>query len=222
MPFSTEQNTARLFPLGGLVFFPGARLPLRIFEPRYRQMTGDALASDRRIVMVLPAAKGANEPVPIHSVGTLGRIRNERLMPNGEFLLELIGEKRVRIVSEVPTLKLYREARIEPIEDRCPPHFHTRFELQRAEILRHLKVILPEGNASVHDYLAFLSHGCGPSVFSDIVTFSAPLPVEFKQQQLEEPRVDRRLANLIQVAHEKLGEMVSKQPSDFPPVPSRS
>ena len=30
-----------IFPLPNLVLFPGCRVPLRIFEPRYRQMIAD-------------------------------------------------------------------------------------------------------------------------------------------------------------------------------------
>ena len=33
--------------------FPNVFLPLHIFEPRYREMVGDALAGDRLIGMVL-------------------------------------------------------------------------------------------------------------------------------------------------------------------------
>ena len=42
-----------LFPLPNLVFFPQTRLPLHIFEPRYRQMVADAVASDQRFGIVL-------------------------------------------------------------------------------------------------------------------------------------------------------------------------
>ena len=42
-----------LFPLPSVVLFPGALLPLQIFEPRYRAMTADALEGDRRLGMVL-------------------------------------------------------------------------------------------------------------------------------------------------------------------------
>ena len=45
-------NVCRLFPLPGVVLFPHAVLPLHIFEPRYRQMTEDALATDRLIAIV--------------------------------------------------------------------------------------------------------------------------------------------------------------------------
>ena len=41
-----------VFPLAGALLFPRAQLPLHIFEPRYRAMVRDALASDRLIAMV--------------------------------------------------------------------------------------------------------------------------------------------------------------------------
>ncbi|TLN24291.1 peptidase S16, partial [bacterium] len=37
----------RVFPLPGVTIFPGAPLPLRIFEPRYRALVAEALATDR-------------------------------------------------------------------------------------------------------------------------------------------------------------------------------
>ena len=38
-------TTLPMFPLGTVVF-PGERLPLRVFEPRYRQLVLDCLAAD--------------------------------------------------------------------------------------------------------------------------------------------------------------------------------
>ena len=35
-----------IFPLAGALLFPRSQLPLHIFEPRYRAMVRDALASD--------------------------------------------------------------------------------------------------------------------------------------------------------------------------------
>ena len=40
-----------IFPLPSVVLFPGVFLPLHIFEPRYRTMVADALATDRLIGM---------------------------------------------------------------------------------------------------------------------------------------------------------------------------
>ena len=44
---------ARLFPLPNMVLFPHVVQPLHVFEPRYRQMTADALAGDRLIAVTL-------------------------------------------------------------------------------------------------------------------------------------------------------------------------
>lgn len=44
-----------MFPLES-VQLPGETLPLRIFEPRYRELVTDCLAGDRRFGVVLIAA----------------------------------------------------------------------------------------------------------------------------------------------------------------------
>src|SRR6516164_9969292 len=82
-------RVARLFPLPGLAMFPHVILPLHIFEPRYRQMTEDALAGDRLVTMVQirPSVKGSRwvEPVPIMEVGCLGKIVQHERLADGRF-----------------------------------------------------------------------------------------------------------------------------------------
>src|SRR4051794_41710005 len=74
-------NVCRLFPLPRVVLFPHAVLPLHIFEPRYRQMTEDALAGgDKLIAMVQlsEAAGAAGGGVPPVEPGA----RPRRLLPH--------------------------------------------------------------------------------------------------------------------------------------------
>jgi len=47
-----------IFPLANAVFFPNTILPLNIFEPRYKKMVEDALASNKMIGMI--QTKGSN------------------------------------------------------------------------------------------------------------------------------------------------------------------
>ncbi|HEV8231601.1 MAG TPA: LON peptidase substrate-binding domain-containing protein, partial [Thermoanaerobaculia bacterium] len=65
-----------LFPLPGVVLLPGTRLPLHIFEPRYRAMVADALAGDGAIGMaMLKPGWERSGPIPaIFPVGGAGRI----------------------------------------------------------------------------------------------------------------------------------------------------
>src|SRR5712692_4628233 len=94
----------RLFPLPNMVLFPGAMQPLHIFEPRYRQMTADALAGDRLIALVLPSPgwekEYADRPA-LHPMACVGRIAGEHRLADGRFNLLLQGMRRVRIVEEV-------------------------------------------------------------------------------------------------------------------------
>src|SRR5690242_21263889 len=96
-------GSVRLFPLPNVVLFPRVMLPLHIFEPRYRQMTADALSSDRLIAMVLlRSADGQYEERPaLHPVACLGKIVADQRLDDGRFHILLRGLSRARIASEV-------------------------------------------------------------------------------------------------------------------------
>ena len=74
-----------LFPLPSTVFYPGTPLPLHIFEPRYRQMTADALEGERKIGMVLLKpdweADYFNRP-EIFPMGCVSNIRVDKKIRN--------------------------------------------------------------------------------------------------------------------------------------------
>ena len=118
---SDFSNQCRLFPLPDVLLFPHALLPLHIFEPRYRQMTEDALAGDRlvTIVQIRPAPDDSPwlEPVPIMDVGCVGKIVQHERLGDGRFNFLLLGCKRVRLKREIPSDKLYRIAEAEIMED---------------------------------------------------------------------------------------------------------
>ncbi len=111
-----------LFPLPNVVLFPEARVPLHIFEPRYRQMMEAALAGDRSLGMatVLPshADTMAADP-PLFPVGCAGFITRWNRLADGRYDLVLHGTRRFRIVRELPPEgdRLYRVAEIEWISE---------------------------------------------------------------------------------------------------------
>lgn len=90
-----------LFPLPGMVLFPGQALPLRIFEPRYRTMTRDVLDGERRICMVhLPQREGRSlgDLPPFAQIAGVGRVVQCEQLTDGRYNLVLLGEARVRVV----------------------------------------------------------------------------------------------------------------------------
>ena len=104
-----------IFPLPGAILFPGLALPLHIFEPRYRAMTSDALARDRRIAMIQPQRGG--EGAPLFEIGCVGRIGQVEALEDGRYNLVLEGETRFRVLRELEVSTPFRQVEGEPIID---------------------------------------------------------------------------------------------------------
>ena len=100
-----------IFPLPGVLLLPRGRLPLNIFEPRYLQMTEDAMSAHRMIGMVQPADPRARLDHPaVYPTGCIGRIISYAETPDDRYLITLSGICRFTILREIEGRGvLYRE-----------------------------------------------------------------------------------------------------------------
>src|SRR5215831_19150370 len=108
-----------IFPLPNVVLFPNVFLPLHIFEPRYREMTAEALAADRLIGMVLlrPGWEREYEGRPaVYPIGCSGVITHVERLSDGRYNIVLRGLERFRILEE-DNGRAYRRAIVEPLAD---------------------------------------------------------------------------------------------------------
>ncbi|HVJ82227.1 MAG TPA: LON peptidase substrate-binding domain-containing protein [Planctomycetia bacterium] len=193
------QTRIALFPLDGVALFPGGLLPLHIFEPRYRQMTEDALAADRMFAMAIPSGDAAFDPAPIHPVVCLGEILRERRLADGRFKFILRGEARMRIERELPMCeKLYRSAWAVPLPDRVRPGRSTARGLQRSFLLGQLERMLPEANEAALELYRRVRDARSDGAFADLLAYAAPLPAGVKRDLLCNPQVDERLELLAE------------------------
>jgi Lon protease-like protein len=97
-------TTFAIFPLAGALLLPGGRLPLNIFEPRYRAMVEHALGRGRMFGMVLPDP-GLPKPAGrsgIYRTGCLGRIASFSETGDGRYLITLLGLQRFDVLEELP------------------------------------------------------------------------------------------------------------------------
>ena len=91
-----------IFPLPGVLLLPGGFLPLNIFEPRYLNMTSDALGGDRMIGMIQP--RPCDDIVgdqPVYNTGCAGRIVSFEETEDGRYLITLKGIARFNINREL-------------------------------------------------------------------------------------------------------------------------
>lgn len=200
-------GVARLFPLPNVVLFPYVTQPLHIFEARYRQMTADALASDRLIAMALLRPGWENDyegRPPIHPVVCLGRIVSEERLEDGRYNLQLRGLIRARVTRELDNDKLYRSARVELLRDGDLPAPAIEKDLRKQFL-----DILPswcKAQAGALELLRRLLQSelsLGP--VCDIISYALPLGLDLKQALLGMPEVEKRAQKLVLHLREKGG-----------------
>lgn len=101
--------TLPVFPLAGVLLLPRGKLPLNVFEPRYLNMTEDALAAGRLIGMIQPRRPDDRADAPeLYQIGCAGRITQFAETDDGRFLITLTGVCRFAIVQEIATMRGYR------------------------------------------------------------------------------------------------------------------
>jgi Lon protease-like protein len=181
-----------LFPLP-LVLFPGASLPLHIFEPRYKEMIGECLALDNPFGIVCQteermAGLGCSSVI----VDVMKRFEDGRMN------ITVAGRRRFRLL-EVLEGRAFLRGRVEYLEDE-----------RDSEDLRELA-------SRVREAFRRLSHrrGWGPNLAVDLsssprelvwlVAASDDCEIEVRQKLLEMASTGKRLTTLLSWL-ETLGE----------------
>lgn len=109
-----------LFPLP-VVLLPEASMPLHVFEPRYREMVTDCLASDRRFGLVYHDWDRQGPFLCEEGrVGCVAEIREHQLLEDGRSLIGVRGIERFGIVDGIESNSRYYEALVSPYRDIDP------------------------------------------------------------------------------------------------------
>ncbi len=96
-----------VFPLPGALLLPHGKLPLNIFEPRYKAMVEDSLAGQRMFGMIQPNPTPGNEG-GLFRVGCLGRLSSFSETEDGRYLVALTGIVRFEVAAELAMRRGYR------------------------------------------------------------------------------------------------------------------
>jgi Lon protease-like protein len=190
-----------VFPLPNVVFFPGTKLPLHIFEPRYQQMLHDARKSEQLISIALLDRRQKGPKLPgskpaIHAIAGLGRLTRVERLPNGLFNIDLFGLSRIRIVEELPSEKPYRIARVETLKDEVSELAETRSAqvLQRA--FDAFNKVLRKYSRFPGEFLTRFQ-GLPLGMLLDIIAHHVPCDAQRKQIFLEETEPLRRCDKIV-------------------------
>ena len=175
-----------LFPLG-IVLLPTERVPLHIFEPRYRELIAECLDEDLEFGMLLADDDGIRE------IGTrAGVVEVLERFEDGRLNVLVEGHERFRVVA-LTQGRSFHTGEVEPLVDSSEPAAPADVERTLA-LFRNLVEV---ADTEVDE----------PPADSDELSYALAARVDFgaelKQELLElrsEPQRLRRVAELLERA----------------------
>ena len=183
-----------LFPLN-VVLFPGADLPLHIFEPRYRQMITECYEREKPFGVVLARAGSPpmlEEPYP---VGTMADILALSRLDDGRMNLIARGGQRFQIL-EQHRKKSYLTGIVEIYYDLPEPEQMLRVQADKARELfnTYLEILLEVVGKSETQF----NLPEEPEELSHFIAYFLDIDDEEKQQLLEMNLTTERLESVVE------------------------
>jgi Lon protease-like protein len=196
-----------MFPLS-TVLFPGAMLPLHVFEPRYRSLMADCLSGGRRFGVVLitrgSEVGGGDERV---DVGTVARIEHIADLEGGRLLAAVRGERRIRVEEWLPDEPYPRAVVVEaPVEGAGPGDAEGLRAAERA--VRRVRSLLSE-LGDVPAVPPDLRIEGSPEETAWLLCDLAPLNLVDRQQLLAAATLSERLGRLEELCEGMARDVVA-------------
>jgi Lon protease-like protein len=194
-----ELSAIPVFPLPNVVLFPGTKLALHIFEPRYRDMMADCLREGRMAMAIAQLELGWQAQYqgrpPLCEVAGAGRITAHVRRPDGRYDLELEGLSRVRL-SELPPEHAYRRARAVVLEEQMPEAGLPALELSSLLSIASGIVALARKSAQMPEVELLASADDAPARMLDRIAHQFVSDPAVRQALLETLDVAARLRQL--------------------------
>jgi ATP-dependent Lon protease len=212
-------GTARLFPLPNLVMFPHVVQPLHVFESRFIELLEDALSGDQLIGMslLLPGWEEEYEGrPPIDPTICLGRVMSHTRTDNGKYNILLAGLSRARVIRELPPTRSYRQAQVELVADQISSSGIAEQHVLRGDLVACFRQLIPQNPTAQQQLDELLGNEIALGTLTDLVTYSLPLELTFKQLLLAEPHADRRAHLLLEHLNSE-AEVAAAGSRPFPP-----
>lgn len=188
-----ELSALPVFPLPGLVLFPGTRLPLHLFEPRYRAMVAHCLDVGPQtfaIAQLRPGWESDYEGQPaIYNVAGLGRIVAHECRSDGTFDVTLQAISRVRL-TEVASRHPFRIANVEQLIDTGTDEVNPTEVTSLVSLASEVAGLLHRAEPG---FSLGLAGDEGPGTLADRLANRCIVDAAVRQQVLEAVHVPTRL-----------------------------
>jgi ATP-dependent Lon protease len=192
-----------ILPLRETVTYPESLTPLAVGQERSIQLVNDVLGGNRMLVMVASRDAELERPGPadLYEVGVAGFVARMIKIPDGSLRVLVQGMQRVR-VGDYVTEEPYLVARIEPLPDVVTEG--PELEALARNVQRTFSEIVEQIPYLPEELQLAITNIEDPSALAHLIASSLRIPVEEKQQLLEEVDVGARLRHLSQILAREL------------------
>ncbi len=197
-----------IFPLPNAVLIPNARLPLFIFEDRYKQMMRDCIDGDRYLSVALlqkgwEQQSGTPRPYPIAG---FGRIVHAARLPNDNMEIVMQGMGRLRM-TEYYDDRAYLRASVTLFE---PAYMSGEVLTAATEAMRQrFADLLKLKGASALELRTSLKLLASPIDLVFFITRHVPLDPYAKQQIIQMVAVDEQVEHLTRLLERLIGSQLN-------------
>jgi Lon protease-like protein len=202
-----------LFPLP-IVLLPTERIPLHIFEPRYRELIEECIETGAEFGLILTDGEGA-----VHEIGTRASVMQilERL-DDGRLNIVVEGGERFRLL-ELTSGRSFTTGIVEPVEDDDEPA--SASEQQRAvELFTSLateaesEVDIPDPDSPLLDFELAARVDFAPDAKQELLASTSPgvrmeRLIELLEVALQAVKIEKAL-------RERAGKNGKVTPLDLP------
>jgi len=183
-----------LFPLN-VVLFPQARLPLHIFEPRYREMIERCLAEDLAFgILLIQEGEEFGPASAPHQIGTIARVVDVARLADGRMNIIVAGVTRFKLVEQFSD-QAYLTGRIQLLPDENVDLYKIARAAERTarSFKEYVKALRSISETEEGEEKELLKLPKDPVVMSYSIAASLPISLSDKQQLLEAPTASVRL-----------------------------
>jgi len=186
-----------LFPLP-MVLFPGAPLPLHIFEPRYREMLDNIRTTNNLFGLSYLEDLSEHEVPPAGHVGCVAEVTETQTLPDGRSNILTVGVIRYKIERYVERGDQYLLAQVSFFEDEPEDSDQLRASAKEvaamfSRVARAVRKINDE-RANLPDISE-----TEPQRLSFLIAAAVELDTDAKQLLLEMRSTSARLARLREI-----------------------
>ena len=192
-----------ILPLRETVTYPETLTPLAVGQERSIQLVNDVLGGNRMLVMVASRDSELERPGPtdLYDVGVAGFVARMIKIPDGSLRVLVQGMQRV-VLGEYIAEQPYLVARIEAQPDVIEAG--NELEALARNVQRTFSEIVEQIPYLPEELQLAVTNIEDPSALAHLIAGSLRIPLEEKQQLLEEVDVSARLRHLSQILAREL------------------